>query len=138
MGLTRRKFLGGLGAGALWGVTGLAGAGLAARAGLALARGGPPELDLATVTAATFRPHVGTRFGIRDGGGREGVLELAAVEDAPPDGATDSFALVFTLADGPVPRQAVHRLEHKALGSFGLFVVAGGDSVVAVINHLAA
>ena len=127
------------------GVGALAGAVPAARGGLIAAAGrafnaltSPDPLDLATVTADTFRPHVGTKFTLSPEARRAFEMTLAGVESQPSkDGATDTFTLRF-LADRPVDLdQAIHRLDHDALGRFGMFLVPHGPQTVeAVVNHL--
>lgn len=136
MGISRRRFVAGVGIGALW--TALPGTGIGILAGTpALAAPPAPSraFDLGTATAATFRPHLGSRFRLQRQGQRALDLELAGIESQPADGATDSFSLQFSAAKPVGLVQAAYRLEHTALGAFNLFVVPVGSRLVAVVNH---
>jgi hypothetical protein len=130
-----------MGAAALAGAVPAAGGGVIAAAGRAFAAlTWRDPLDLATVTAATFRPHVGTRFTLSPEARRAFEVTLDGVDSRPSeDGSTDTFTLRFR-ADRPVDLdQAIHRLDHDALGRFGMFLVPRGPRTVeAVVNHLLA
>lgn len=134
MGLSRRRFLAGIGAGALSGSLPAIGLG---RASVALA--GPSSraaFDLATATADTFRPHVGTRFRLQRPG-KAVDLVLDDVVAGPPAGPTDSFALRFSASRAPTLSQSIYSLDHAELGTFDLFLVPSGAGVLtAVVNHL--
>lgn len=141
MEISRRRVLIALGAGALAGAVPAAGGGVLAAAGRVFASlTSPDPLDLANVTADTFRPHVGTRFRLSPAAARALDVTLAEVATPPaPDGLTDTFTLRFR-ADGPVELdQAVQQLDHADLGRFSMFLVpAGPHAVEAVVNHLLA
>lgn len=142
MTVSRRDFLVGLGVGAILLSVPRTGIGLL-DATPASARGkpGPPDpapgLDLLAATADTFRPHVGTRFTLKQPGKRNVDLTLAAVEARPPDGVTDAFSLLFRPGKPLTLPAATYELQHSALGTFNLFVVqVGSKDIEAVINHL--
>lgn len=141
MTISRRRFLAALGAGALVGAVPAAGGGVFAAAGRALASlTSPDPLDLAGVTADTFRPHVGSRFRLSPAARNALDVTLEEVESHPGrDGVTDSFSLRFR-TDRPVDLdQAIHGLDHDVLGRFGMFLVPHGPQTVeAVVNHLLA
>lgn len=85
-------------------------------------------VDLATATADTFAPHVGSRFALSL---RDGVLELElyAVEvlRGPPTAPRPPFALRFRTpaVTGHVPQQ-IYALAHPVLGSLEIFLVPLG------------
>ena len=128
-----------MGVSALAGAVPAVGGGVIAAAGRAFdALTSPDPLDLATVTADTFRPHVGTRFKLSPEARGAFEMTLTGVESQPSqDGTTDTFTLRFQ-ADGPVDLdQAIQRLDHAALGGFGMFLVPRGPQTVdAVVSHL--
>ena len=129
--LSRRKLLVGIGtAGAVAAVPGRAGAAPSTATRLR-------QLDLATSTAATFTPHVGTRFRLRRPADTAVSLRLLAVEQAAENDTTSSFSLLFrTPRDKAVP-QGTYRLAHQQLGRFRILLVPVGDRTVeAVVNHL--
>lgn len=97
------------------------------------------SLDLATATADTFRPHLGTRFRVRREGQRAEYLTLTDVVPQPPDGGpTDGFSLLFGMPEPSDLAQTTYGLEHGSLGSFSMFLVPVGSATVeAVVNHLA-
>lgn len=134
MGLSRRTFLAGLGAGALSGSLPAIGLG---RAAVALAGpASPAAFDLASATADTFGPYVGTRFRLQRPG-RALDLVLDDVVAAPRSGPTESFALVLSASKPPALAQSTYTLDHADLGRFDLFLVPSGPrAMTAVVNHL--
>lgn len=139
MEISRRELLVGMGAGAVsvlapvspWSAT----ASAAPVGSTGRTRAG---LDLATATADTFRPHVGSRFRLQRSGQRALDLTLSAVNQRPAaDDGTDSFSLLFSAAQTAGLGQATYQLDHSVLGSFNLFVVpVGTGGLTAVVNHL--
>lgn len=94
------------------------------------------RLDLGSVTAESFRPHVGTAFRLRCDG-RDVPLTLSAVDGPPqPDGRTTWFSLHFETPAGTTLGQGTYPLRHGDLGSFDLFLVPSTDGVGTVVNHL--
>ncbi len=140
--VSRRSVLGALGAGAVWSVfpvTGLAVFGGLAPAGAAPARPRTTTpFELATATADTFRPHVGSKFRLTAAGTKPVDTTLVQVVSTPPDGRTDAFILLFRSPTPPIG-QDTYRVEHATLGSFSLFLVpAGARDLGGVVNHLLA
>ena len=129
--LSRRRLLVGIGtAGAVAAVPTRAGA---APSGATRVR----RLDLATCTAETFTPHIGTRFRLRRPGAIAVSLRLAAVERASNDDATSSFSLLFRAPRDEAIPQGTYRLTHQELGRFRVLLVPVGDRTLeAVFNHL--
>lgn len=97
---------------------------------------------------ATFEPHLGDTFRVR-AGDQAVDLKLVALSDMKTESteittaktrATDCFSLRFH-ASTPLPASAknVHTLEHKSLGSFGLFMTqsdaGSGFLLTAIVNH---
>lgn len=88
-------------------------------------------VELATVTLATFAPHLGERF-LLSGVDGPVPLTLAAVDALPAStgaGRDEPFALVFRGPRHPVP-QEIHRVEHPELGRFDLFLVPIGPDAL--------
>lgn len=139
--VSRRTVLGVLGAGAVWSVFAAGGPGAlggVAPAGAAPARTRSAPFDLATATADTFRPHVGSRFRLSAAGAKPADATLVQVSASPPDGRTDAFSLLFRSATVALG-QATYGVEHATLGSFSLLLVpAGARDVAGVVNHLLA
>lgn len=96
---------------------------------------------------ATFEPHLGDTFRVRVG--KQTVdLKLVALSDlntesteitAGKTGSTDCFSLRFH-ASAPLPSSKnFHTLEHKSLGSFGLFMTqsdaGSGFLLTAIVNQ---
>jgi hypothetical protein len=146
MTITRRGLLAGAGVGALW-------SGRPARAMAAILPGSggvaavgpaatstkrPRRLDLATVTPATFVPHVGTRFRLRRPGQTALRLKLVGVRRAPADGGvTRSFSLLFRSPEPVELRQEIQVLNHPVLGRIRIFLVPLTKwKLEAVINHV--
>lgn len=138
-GVPRRSVLAALGAGAVWSVFPVGGLGVLpgiAPAGAAPARTRSAPFDLATATADTFRPHVGSRFRLTAAGTKPLDVLLVQVASSAPDGRTDAFSLLFRSSTVALV-QATYGVEHGALGSFALFLVpAGGRDLRGVVNHL--
>jgi hypothetical protein len=140
--ISRRRFLTRVGsAAALAGAAPIVSAGTAgaAPAGGVAATTGAATLDLATVTPATFRPHVGTKFKLRQPGQPTIKMKLLKVQpEKRPGNGTRSFSLRFGAgAAAPDLPQGTYELRHDALGRFDLFLVPGENRRLrAVINHL--
>jgi len=96
---------------------------------------------------ATFEPLLGDTFHIR--AGRQTIdLKLVALSDMKTEsaeittgkaGSTDCFSLRFH-ASAPLPSSSTaHTLEHKSLGSFGLFMTqseaGSGFLLTAIVNQ---
>ena len=137
MTISRRRFLLGAGLGVLWGAVPVARAALVGAAPAGSARA---AFDLATATADTFRPHIGSRFRLHRSGQPALDLELTQVESAATDGGrTDSFKLRFAGESAAGVAQSTYSLDHAVLGRFAIFVVPSGEAgVEAVVNHLLA
>ncbi|HEX8501250.1 MAG TPA: hypothetical protein VF659_11765 [Pyrinomonadaceae bacterium] len=78
-------------------------------------------------TAEDFRPHVGTRFGVRVQTPRPVELELTEVREYrpqanEPDGM-ERFSLFFRGPGDIMLKQGTFTLEHPALGEHLLFMV---------------
>ena len=130
MTISRRTLITGAGAAAVLG---------GATAGLLGPRlfSSPRTLDLGGVTAATFRPYIGTTFRLKRTGASALDLTLTDVTQDPPAPHTDSFSLRYRAAQDAQLGQATYRLAHATLGSFDMFLVQSGSrDTSAVINHL--
>ncbi len=137
MTTSRRTFITTVGLAAVWSALPKTGVGILADGTPAFA-GPRSPLDLATVTADTFRPHVGSRFRLKQAGQKALDLDLVRVESRPRDGGlTESFSLLFRATNPVGLAQAIHQFDHNSLGPFRIFVVpVGPRDVEAVINHL--
>lgn len=72
------------------------------------------------LTLATFEPHVGSTFTLV---GADLTLNLTLVEaNGRSDGCMESFSLIFRGPSSPVAEQALHRLQHPALGAHDIFL----------------
>lgn len=139
MGITRRSVLGAMGAGAVWSMVPATGLGLVGSGAQVLVAATSSPFDWATATAATFGPHVGSRFRLTRPGQKPLDLRLDGVVEAPPDGLTDTFSLQFTAPRSAGLGQATYTLDHAVLGTFRIFMVpAGPQGLGAVVNHVAA
>jgi hypothetical protein len=92
----------------------------------------------APLTAALFRPHLGSSFLVRRADGPETEIELAEVREVSPQpGAPrqDPFTLLFS---GPTEHplgQGLHSLEHSTMGTLEIFLVpVSPESYEAVFN----
>lgn len=89
-------------------------------------------IDLATLTRASFEPHVGERFVMHVSPTLAIALELIAVDalPTPHDARRTSFALRFRAAGpGHVP-QRIYRVEHPIVGALDIFLVPLGPDAV--------
>ena len=77
------------------------------------------ELDLLAVDESTFGPHVGSTFHVD--GGSAGELRLAGVENR----GERQFSLLFEGAAANRVPERIHRLSHRRLGRFDLFLSPG-------------
>jgi hypothetical protein len=141
MTISRRRLLAGAGTGVLMGSVPARVAGAvvptAAPAAPAAPTTRPPRLNLARVTADTFRPHVGTRFRLRRPGQPALRLKLVRVDPGAADAATRSFSLMFRSPERFRLGQGTYVVTHRRLGRFRVFLVpVAGWKVEAVINHV--
>jgi len=90
--------------------------------------GGAPRLGrLQDATAATFRPHVRTRFSLYSTNGRA-PLVLADVVERSVTRGVEQFSLIFHARPTEVVADGIHRLDHAVLGSFDLFIARVGSA----------
>lgn len=83
-------------------------------------------MDLATLTAQTFAPHVGECFRVAAAEDVAFDSRLVEVTEGDPGFNRNQFSLVFRGGpDVPVP-QAIYRLEHEHLGALDVFLVPIG------------
>jgi hypothetical protein len=82
--------------------------------------------DLASLTAADFRPLLGSRFEIPAGSFETELIEVDDLGAAGSSGLRTPFSLVFRGPLEPFVPQGIHRLEHAALGVLDLFLVPIG------------
>ncbi len=78
------------------------------------------------MTAATFEPHAGTTFTVRQDPGDGIPLTLVGVrraQEQPHAPRTDPFSLTFTGPAGFGFTQGMYALDHDALGRLELFLV---------------
>lgn len=92
------------------------------------------------LTLSTFEPLLGSTFTLVGAGQ---TLDLTLVEaDGRSDERTESFSLIFRGPSFPIAEQALHRLEHPALGAQDIFLgpvhlpVFEGTPYQAVFNRL--
>ncbi|MFA6958729.1 MAG: hypothetical protein WC538_22905 [Thermoanaerobaculia bacterium] len=83
-------------------------------------------LDLATVTADAFRPHIDSTFAVVVGSNE--TLELTLVETTEFPGAREGVRRGFSLMFGGgsparILHQATYAFRHAALGEFEIFIV---------------
>jgi hypothetical protein len=112
----------------------------AADAGLDGPRIGKPQGGPAYLRHATYEPLVGTEFRVHVPGAR--ALRLRLVEARPLHSPGEAFSLLFRGRRRVEIHGGTYRLEHRALGSFELFVNPVGRGVKgldleAVINRIA-
>ena len=86
--------------------------------------------DLASLTAADFRGHLGTMFAGPGLAADWELIEVTDLGDASPGGARAPFSLVFRGPLEPVLPQGIRRLEHAGLGELDLFLVPIGPDEV--------
>lgn len=101
-------------------------------------------------TQATFEPYLQGIFTAAGARSRRVELQLVAIRGYTPSSAallnrrtlrrTDCFSLLFNSAAPLSELSSIHKLEHAALGEFGVFMTEsvgrGGYFYEAVINHL--
>lgn len=141
MSVSRRRFLrsgalGGLAAGLLLNSNGLA-------LGHDLNHSSDPAAGF-DYSRASFQPHVGSTFGLRQGT-QMLSLKLVNLTDYQPSRSprtfkaksTESFVLTFR-APRSLSRSATYQLEHPKLGTFDLFIARNGDrdNMTAVVNRI--
>ena len=88
-------------------------------------------LDLGTVTADDFAPHVESAFAVQSPAGDDFTLTLIDVCRGAGGPTREQFTLTFVGGPNPPLRQSILRLQHDALGDLELFLVPvapGGDS----------
>lgn len=109
----------------------------------------PTKTNSQLYSRATFEPLVGDTFRVR--AGKQTVdLKLVAIADMKSNAAgittgrtssTDCFSLRFHATTQLPATATFHNLEHKSLGSFGLFMTqsdaGSGFLHTAVVNHRA-
>lgn len=85
-------------------------------------------LDLRTVSAATFSPHLGTEFELVAEGRAPLPLRLDQVYALPssPRAPRPAFGLALSAAEPKALPQGIYALRHPALGALELFVVPSG------------
>jgi hypothetical protein len=88
-----------------------------------------PVLELAQVTAETFRPHLGSEFLLQRSGAQLS-LTLAEVSalNTSPHAPRPGFLLRFLSAEPGNEGQGLYRLEHATLGPLELFLVPAGPA----------
>lgn len=129
--LTRRAFLGGLGALAAAIAVPLVGR----QAVTALVHGASHPLR-----RSTFLPHVGSTFQMRAAGGFQRVV-LSEIDDlySAPAGDENRFALVFEASE-PAQPSATYTFRHPRMADVDLLVVPGRSTnpvrYIATINRL--
>jgi hypothetical protein len=85
---------------------------------------------LDALTAASFEPHAGSEFALRDGDAHV-TLRLAEVTRFPVQSGApraEPFSLVFHCEPGVNLPQQIYTLEHPALGRLDLFIVPIGPA----------
>lgn len=86
-------------------------------------------MNLEKLTADSFAPHLGSRFGVATSPLGRLQVELISVTPSPSAAgprAGGSFSLVFRGPLQPVLPQRIYRLEHAALGPLEIFLVPIG------------
>ena len=82
-------------------------------------------VDLASVAAADFQPHVRSLFRMEADGPLQ--LTLMSVNERPGPGTRrQPFSLLFLGPADPVLPQRIYRLEHDVLGLLEIFLVPIG------------
>ncbi len=86
---------------------------------------GPPPVDLATLDASTFTPHVGSAFAVAHlpGGLSLTLRSVDVLRAGPTPASRHSFSLEFTGPRTPMLSQGVFTLDHEAIGRLELFLV---------------
>lgn len=88
------------------------------------------KLDLRSLRADDFDPHVGSMFAAQTAGVDDFELTLIDVCCRAGGAAREQFTLTFAGGPSPAVRQGILRLVHDVLGELELFVVPivpGGD-----------
>jgi uncharacterized protein DUF6916 len=83
----------------------------------------------ASLTPATFEPHIGTQFSIESGDGEVVPTVLDSVERHPSRShgeRTEPFSLIFLGSDRQPLPQATYPIEHTDLGRLDIFIVPIG------------
>lgn len=98
----------------------------------------PQESQLSVLhsfTRSAFAEHLGTKFRISQLGGEPVNVELVEVGDAELNhrssvtrGREDYFSIIFRAPAGVSAQQGTYTVEHRAMGSFPLFLVPVGMS----------
>lgn len=84
-------------------------------------------MTLENLSAASFEPHLGSRFGVATAPLGRLQMELVAVSRAGPGPRPGgAFSLVFRGPREPVLPQRIYRFEHAALGALEIFIVPIG------------
>ena len=83
-------------------------------------------MRLDELTLATFEPLVGEPFALEAGGHSLALVLDTATGLAERPGGRDPFSLVFRGPPQPLLAQAIHPLDHAALGRLELFIVPIG------------
>jgi hypothetical protein len=107
-----------------------------------------PSAQAALMRKAMFAAHLNTIFLVRPNGGQEVSIELIDLHDIGPAQqrkaaarkGQECFALAFRARDRQALKQNTYRMEHRALGSFDLFIAPVksnkyGQVYEAIINH---
>jgi hypothetical protein len=123
MRMSRKAFLRAIGSAAVL-TTGTP-AGAAAAAARTNSAKKPMSNDL---SAAMFRPHIGTRFRVTDPHGAVTELELAQVSEVTCDACLEQFTLVFHGPGSRQPLDGLHHFEHAALAPLTLFITPAAGS----------
>ncbi|QPF88415.1 hypothetical protein IC762_34690 [Bradyrhizobium genosp. L] len=97
------------------------------------------SVDLAQLRIDDFKPHQDTTFEVPAADGPV-TLQLVKVEPAGNSGRPGgAFSLLFAGAKGPWLEQAIHPVQHPALGTMEIFLVpigplAGGNGYQAIFT----
>ena len=85
-----------------------------------------PPFSVQAATAAHFRQHLNTPFGLSSSDGGQLRLLLAAVTERPASKHVEQFSLIFHAPSGCPVADGLHAIRHQALGAFELFIVPVG------------
>ena len=80
-------------------------------------------LDLGTVTADDFTPHVESAFAVQSPAGDDFTLTLIDVCRGAGGPMREQFTLTFVGGPNLPVRQSIQHLQHDALGDLELFLV---------------
>jgi hypothetical protein len=89
-------------------------------------------MRLDELTLATFEPLVGEPFTLDAGSERLALVLDTATALAARPGGRDPFSLVFRGPPEPLLAQAIHPLDHAALGRLEIFIVPIGRDATGV------